>query len=140
MKFRIVAVADDFLAGLRAERDLSPHTLSAYANDLAQFREWSERGQVTDVRRIDRKHLRRYVAYLTQRRYARRTIARKVSAIRSFLRWAVLHDLIAASPAEDLGVPKLDRPLPKAMRAADAARLLSLPPVDDPIGARDRVI
>src|SRR5688500_18177421 len=112
MKYRIAAVADDFLAGLRAERDLSPHTLAAYSSDLAQFGEWSERGRVTDMRKNDRQHLRRYVAYRTERRYARRTIARKISAIRSLLRWAVLHDLIASSPAADLGVPKLDRPLP----------------------------
>jgi tyrosine recombinase XerC len=140
VKYRIAAVADDFLASLKAERDVSPHTLSAYGNDLAQFGEWSERGRITDMRKIDRRHLRRYVAYLTERRYARRTISRKVSAVRSLLRWAVLHDVIAVSPAEDLGVPKLDRPLPKAMRAADADRLLSLPPDDEPIGLRDRVV
>ena len=140
MKYALTTVTDAFLTTLRAERDVSPHTLTAYGSDLGQFSEWSQRGRITDLRKVDRKHLRRYVAYLTERSYARRTIARKISAVRSMLRWAVLHDLIPASPAEDLGVPKLDRPLPKGLRAADAARLVDLPPIDDPIGLRDRAI
>ena len=140
MKHRISTLAEDWLHSLRAERDVSPHTLSAYAVDLGQFSEWSARGQVDDLGSIDRRHLRRYVAFLSEKKFARRTIARKVSSIRSFLRWAVLHGFIAVSPAEDLGVPKLDRPLPKALRAGDAARLLSTPPADEPTGIRDRAI
>jgi integrase/recombinase XerC len=56
------------------------------------------------------------------------------------LRWAVLHDLLEANPADDLLTPKLDRPLPRVLKAADAARLCVLPPDDDPVGARDRAI
>src|SRR5688500_14047488 len=110
MRYALDAVTDEFLAALKAERDVSPHTLTAYRSDLAQFTEWSSRGRVTDVRKVDRRLLRRYVSYLVERRYARRTVARKISAVRSLLKWAVLHDVIASSPAEDLGVPKLDRP------------------------------
>ena len=131
---------DDFIRSIRAERDLSPHTITAYTSDLAQFAEWSARGHVETIDSIDRRHLRRFVGYLSQRSYARRTIARKVSAVRSLLRWAVLHDLIDKSPAEDLGVPKLDRPLPKILRAEDAIRLMELPPDDDPVGIRDRAV
>ncbi len=131
---------DDFLAALKAERDVSPHTLIAYGNDLAQFTEWAGRGQVDDLAGIDRRLLRRYVAYLGERRYARRTIARKLSALRSLLRWAVIQELIESSPADDLTAPKLDRPLPKALKAADAARLLDLPPPDEPAGIRDRAM
>lgn len=140
MRHDLTTAIDGFLTTIRAERDLSPHTLTAYSTDLAQFREWSGRARVTDIRKVDRRHLRRYVAYLSERRYARRTIARKASAVRSFLKWAVVHDLIVSSPAEDLGVPKLDRPLPKALRAGDVERLLELPPDDDPVGIRDRAI
>lgn len=131
---------EDFIRSIQAERDLSPHTVTAYTSDLAQFMEWSARGRIETLVRIDRRHLRRFVGYLSQRNYARRTIARKVSAVRSLLRWAVLHDLIDSSPADDLGVPKLDRPLPKVLKADEAARLMELPPGDEPTGIRDRAI
>lgn len=136
----IAGVAAAFLHAAAAERDLSPHTIAAYRSDLAQFDEWAGRSRVTDLEAIDRTLLRRFVAFLGERRYARRSIARKASAIRSLLDWAVAQGHIAGSPASDMPVPKLDRPLPKVMGAADAARLCELPPGDEPTGLRDRAI
>jgi integrase/recombinase XerC len=136
----ISGVAERFLRSARAERDLSINTLDAYASDLGQFEKWAARGRVTTVDSIDRRILRRYVAFLGQRGYARRTIARKASAVRSMLKWAVLHDLIVTNPAADLAVPKLDQPLPKVLKPAEAAHLCELPPQDDPLGIRDRAI
>ena len=129
-----------FLRAGQAERDLSPHTLAAYRRDLGQLVEWLGRQKVTDLDGIDRRLLRRYVAFLDSRGFARRSIVRKVSAIRSMLAWAVTHDLVEDNAAEDVPVPKLDRTLPKVMRAADAARLCELPPADDAVGQRDRAI
>ncbi|MGH2747704.1 MAG: tyrosine recombinase XerC [Actinomycetota bacterium] len=133
-------VVDAFLRSARAERDLSPHTLSAYRGDLDQFVEWCGRARATELADLDRRLLRRYVAYLSERRYARRTIARKTSAVRSLLKWAVARELIGSNAAEDLSTPKLDRPLPKVMKAADVARLCELPPDDDAVGLRDRAV
>ena len=129
-----------YLSALEAERDVSPHTLAAYRHDLTGFDVWARRGGVGELGAIDRKLLRRYVSYLAQRGYARRSIARKVSALRSLLGWAVLTGVIAANPADGLGVPKLDRPLPRVLKAEEAARLCRLPPDDDPIGLRDRAL
>ncbi|CAN5753934.1 tyrosine recombinase XerC [soil metagenome] len=129
-----------FLGAARAERDLSPHTLAAYRSDLGQFAAWAGRSRVEELDGVDRRLLRRYVAYLGQRGYARRSIARKVSALRALLAWAVRRDLITANPAAGLSVPKLDRPLPKVLKAAQAASLCSLPPDDDPVGLRDRAV
>ncbi len=129
-----------FLRASSAERDLSPHTLEAYRRDLDQFMEWASRSGVTELRDVDRRLLRRYVAFLGQRRYARRSVARKTSALRSWLTWVAARDLIPLNPADDLGTPKLDRPLPKVLSAADAQRLCELPPEDDPTGVRDRAL
>jgi tyrosine recombinase XerC len=133
-------VIEEFLRACSAERDLSPHTLAAYRSDLHQFAGWLARAHVHDLDGIDRRRLRRYVAYLSLRNYARRTIARKASAIRSMMRWAVLHELVGANPAEDLSVPKLDRPLPKVLKVAEAEALCTAPPEDEPEGSRDRAI
>jgi len=136
----IAAVADDFVRAAAAERDLSPHTISAYRSDLRDFSEWAGRSDHHELRAIDRTLIRRYVSYLAERRYARRSIARKASAIRSMLNWAVARGLLATSPAADVQAPKLDKPLPKVMKQAAAARLCELPPDDEPIGMRDRAI
>ena len=133
-------VVEAYLRAGRAERDLSPHTLSAYRSDLAQFTEWAERSKVARIEDIDRVLLRRFVSFLGEKRLSRRSIARKASALRSMLRWALLHDLVDSDPSADLTVPKLDKPLPKVMSADDVAALCELPPDDSPEGLRDRAI
>ncbi|MDQ3916079.1 MAG: tyrosine recombinase XerC [Actinomycetota bacterium] len=136
----ITTASERFLRVCAAERDLSPHTVAAYRRDLGQFADWMARRGVTDVGRVDRTSLRRYVAFLGERRYARRSIARKMSAVRSLLNWAEGAGLIESNPASDIAVPKLDRPLPKVLKAPDAAALCELPPADDAVGQRDRAI
>jgi integrase/recombinase XerC len=144
----VTSVADAFLRSLRAERDLSSHTIAGYRSDLMGFAEWAraQPGRVEVVEQIDRRLLRTYLAHLAQaesapgRRYARRSIARKLSALRSMLQWAEQRGLIAGNPAVGLTPPKLNRPLPKVMRSADVTRLMELPPDDDPEGTRDRAI
>lgn len=136
----IAAVVGEWLHRLEVERNVSPHTLTAYRTDLAQFGAWAERRNIATVEAIDRRMLRRFVAYLGERRYARRTVARKVSAVRSWLSWATAEGVIAVDPAADLGAPRLGRPLPKVLRAHDAAFLCEVPPDDDPVGIRDRAI
>src|SRR4051794_28178872 len=61
-----------FVASLTAA---SPNTVTAYRGDVAAFVEWAERLGLAGPEGVDRKVLRRYLAYLTTRRYARRTIA-----------------------------------------------------------------
>lgn len=139
-KASVRAVCERYLRSLAAERDLSPLSVEAYRRDLTQFSEWLERAGTTLLIDVDRRALRRYVAYLGERRYARRSIARKASAVRSLLRWAVLHDVIAVDPSADLSVPKLDRPLPKVLKAAAAQELCDAPDPATPEGARDRVL
>lgn len=131
---------ESFLVASEAERDLSRHTLDAYRADLNQFVEWAARSGVVQLDDLDRKMLRRYVAFLGQRGYARRSIARKASSLRAFLKWCLVRGVLAADPSQGLSVPKLDRPLPRLLRAADAARLCELPPTDDPVGLRDRAL
>jgi tyrosine recombinase XerC len=137
----ISEAAETFLRTLSAERDLSPHTLAAYRSDLNAFAEWAARASdAPKLAGVDRTLLRRYVAYLAQRGYARRTVARKMSALRSLLAWAVENDLAVSNPSEDVGAPKLDRPLPRVLKAEDASALCRVPPGDDPAGARDRAL
>jgi integrase/recombinase XerC len=134
------SVIEAFLRAAAAERNLSPHTVAAYRRDLAQFLEWVARSHVSSVQGIDRRLLRRFVAWLSERRYARRSIARKASSVRSMLSWAVSHDLIASNPAEGLLSPKLHRSLPRVLKAAEAAALCELPSGAGAMTLRDRAV
>lgn len=134
------SLATEYLDAFSAQRGPSPHTLAAYRSDLGQFAAWAQRSRIVDVSEVDRRLIRRYVAFMGQRRYARRTMARKVSAIRSMFAWATLTERVSANPAADIAVPKLDKPLPRVLKPAEAARVCELPPLDEPVGYRDRAV
>ncbi|HSF87047.1 MAG TPA: tyrosine-type recombinase/integrase [Acidimicrobiia bacterium] len=132
---------DAYLSRLRTERMLSDHTVDAYRRDLTQLVAFCERLGVEAVGEIDRMALRRFLAQLSARRYAPRTIARKASAVRGFLDDAVRHSLIDANPAEQLARPKRPQTLPKALPAHAVAEALdALSEGQDPVALRDRAL
>jgi len=102
----------------------SPHTRAAYVRDVRQFVAWSERGGIDDPRAVERRALRRYLAYLDTRGLARPSIARKSAAVRSYFRFLRRIGLIESDPAATLTTPKGASRLPRVPRAADAGAML----------------
>ena len=112
---------DEFVASLVAA---SPHTRAAYERDVDQFVAWAERGGCPTPARLDHRTLRRYLAYLNTRGFARRSVARKAAALRAHLRFLHRHGVIPADPGRSLRAPKGEARLPRVPRRADAAALL----------------
>jgi site-specific recombinase XerD len=130
----------DFLASLTS---VSPRTVEAYRSDLAGFVEWAGRGGTTGPADVDRTLLRRYVAHLATRRYAKRSVARKVSALRRYFSWAARTGRIAADPSSGLSAPRGDGRLPRVLKHDELSTLLDEPPVgagEGPDRARDDAI
>ena len=123
---------DEFLGSLGS---VAPRTIEAYGRDLAGFVEWAARGDVHGPEQVDRALLRRYVAHLATRRFAKRSIARKVSALRRYFRWAASHDLVGSDPSSRLSAPSGEGRLPRVLRQDELATLLDDPTpsaIDDP--------
>ena len=95
--------------------------------------------------RVDRTTLRRYLAYLSTRRYAPRTIARRASALRRYFAWLVRTGRLTVDPAAGLHAPKGDSRLPRVLRGDELKVLLDEPPAvidadDDAIRLRDDAV
>ncbi len=114
---------DEFVASLVS---VSPHTRSAYAHDVREFVTWAERGGCPSPAELDRRALRRYLAYLDTRGFARSSIARKAAAVRAYLRWLRRHGVIEVDPGRGLRAPKGANRLPRVIRADEAADLLDV--------------
>lgn len=114
----------EFLASLTS---VAPRTLEAYGSDLAGFITWAGRGGVVDPNGVDRTLLRRYVAHLSTRRYAKRSIARKVSALRRYFRWATRTGHVGADPSSTLSAPRGEGRLPRVLRQEELSVLLDAP-------------
>lgn len=131
---------DQFLNTLVAERNLSEHTIRAYNADLRSLREFLARNRMDDPAAVDPRVLRRFLAQLQTRGYARRSIARRISACRCFFGWLRLTGHVDRDPAGGLTTPKLDHRLPAILAPGEIERLIETPPADGPVGLRDRAI
>lgn len=109
----------------------SPHTVAAYQSDLEAFAEWVSRLGITGPDQVDRLVLRRYVAHLTTRSYAKRSIARKISSLRRYFAWASKSGRCVGNPAAGLRAPGGDGRLPRVLTHDDLATLLDATPLDD---------
>lgn len=127
----------EFLAALTS---VAPRTVEAYRRDLVGFAEWAGRGGHHGPGDIDRTVLRRYVAHLSTRGYARRSIARKVSTLRRYFRWATRTGLVAVDPSLGVSAPNGDGRLPRVLRQDELTVLLDDPQraVGDAPGLRAR--
>jgi integrase/recombinase XerC len=120
---------------------LSANTVGAYRSDLDAFVEWAGRAGVDGPGSVDRIMLRRYLAHLTTRRYAPRSIARKAAALRRYFGWLRRVDAIAVDPALTLRAPSGEGRLPRVLTGAELGVLLDDPPAridDDPVERRLR--
>jgi site-specific recombinase XerD len=108
----------------RSQGGLSPASVRAYATDVVQFAEWATRAGADGPADIDRIMLRRYLAYLATRRYAKATIARTAASLRSYFSWCTKRGLIGADPAARLTAPSPDSRLPRVLGHAELHQLL----------------
>lgn len=102
----------------------SPHTVRAYSGDVRHFAEWAARAGIEEPSQVDRLLLRRYLAYLTTRRYARATLARKAAALRSYYAWLVRRGVLDSDPASRLRAPSGGGRLPRVLDRTEVSGLL----------------
>jgi integrase/recombinase XerC len=135
---------DRFVDYLRDQKRVSPQTLRAYRNDLRQFGRFLEEehcsGPAPGPEGIDNLAVRGFVARLSREGLQKASIARKLSAVRSFLRHAVRDGRIEHSPAERVPTPRVPRPLPNTLTVDEMFNLLDRIDDDTVAAARDRAI
>lgn len=159
-----------FLASLSVEKSASEHTLRSYRLDLAQFYAWLGSGGksapvvggrasgrtrkhdftalqapprpvgLDELRAVTHLTIRSYLAFLQRQEFSRRTIARKLSCLRSFFKYLVVSDLLATNPVAGVHTPKLERRLPVFLDEEEIGGLLSQPDTGTPLGLRDRAL
>jgi integrase/recombinase XerC len=140
---------DNFIHYLEIERNASAYTVRNYRNDLVgNYLRGPEKGffqflrlkKIATLEAVDKHTLREYIAWLMEQSIVKASIARKLSAIRSFYRYLVREGLLAENPLEDTVSPKLDKRLPDFLTIAEVELLLNAPDLSTPEGQRDRAL
>ena len=122
----------------RSLASLSAHTVTAYASDVRGFAEWAARLGIEDPSAVTRTTVRRYLAHLTTRQYARRSIARKTAALRRYFRWFVRTGQLTTDPTIGVQAKGGDGRLPRVLDHRDLDALLEGRLPDDEPGWRRR--
>ncbi|MBD0861255.1 tyrosine recombinase XerC [Gordonia sp. zg691] len=134
---------EDFADHLRLEKGCSEHTIRAYVGGARALVTFAGARGVAAAD-IDLALLRAWLAELSRRGAARTTIARQVSAAKTFCGWAVREGIMATDPSQRLKAPKAHRTLPAVLAPAQAEAAIEATAADrepgDPIALRDKVI
>lgn len=135
------ALTERFLDHLYIERNYSAHTRAAYRLDLRQFLAFlQDRSSDIDISkpdRINKSVIRAFLGHLHQQGYARRTIARRFAALRSFFHYLCREGHMKVNPTLYLTTPKWDQRLPRFLDQAQVDALLDSPDRNEIIGIRD---
>lgn len=99
-------------------------TIRAYRSDVVGFAQWSQRAGLEGPAGVTRILLRRYLAYLGTRRYARSSVARKAAALRTYFSWCRRQGLVRQDPARRLTAPSARGRLPEVLGHRELDQLM----------------
>jgi integrase/recombinase XerC len=138
------AVLKDFLQHLR-RRDVSRHTVTAYENDVATFLKHTSQIRQKPLDElipadVDAFAIRAFLGELHKLRISASSSARKLSAIRTFVKFLRREDLIENDPSSLVAAPKKPQTIPAHLTIDEMTKLLEMPDASTPLGRRDRAI
>ncbi|WP_424910680.1 tyrosine recombinase XerC [Thermovenabulum sp.] len=132
---------DSFLSFLKG-KNRSENTLKAYAEDLLQFMEYLKEKKISDIEslnKIDYVLIRGFLANLREKGLEKRTVARKISAVRAFYKYLLKEEVIKSDPTLHIQGMKLPKKLPEFLYPNEINELLNLPD-NSCLGIRDKAI
>ena len=129
-----------FLEHLRLAKGVSDHTLRAYSIDLNGFYTLAKEADGLLLSQVTRRHVRRYLAHLHENKASVKTVLRRLSALRSFFKFAIREGLAKENPLEEIESPKREKRLPISISYSDVERLLAQPDCGNYLGLRDRAL
>lgn len=136
----LASATDSFLAHLRVEKGLSQNSVLAYSADLARFVEVMAKRGIPLLAGLGAADLHAHIDQLHRDGLSSRTIARHITALRTFFRFCMQEGRIDEDPAALLSSPKQWQALPHYLTGGEITALLQAPDVSKPLGLRDRAM
>ena len=132
-------ILDAFIDNIWIEKGLSQNTLDSYRSDLEQFSKWLEKNNLSYIK-TSKKEILSYLSFLFQKGLGSKTVARKLSSLKSFFRYLVFKSIIPNDPSSEVETPKLLKSIPKSISEKEVEALLAAPDEKTDIGLRDKTM
>ena len=127
---------------MKFEKRYSEHTITSYSNDLLKFHNYLEdyyEGVI--FHSIKSLHLRSYMVFLLEKKMAKSTVARKISAVKSLFKFLLKQQIVDSSPVNLIETPKLDKKLPSFLKEDEIINLINVIEFEDSFfGLRDKLL
>ncbi len=128
---------EQFNAYLLVEKNFSLHTSKAYCSDVMGFLIWLED---VNVSAVDYNKIREYLRFIHKYNYKKTTIARKISALRTFYKYLYRERVVEMNPVSNISAPKKGKNLPKFLDKEEIEQILNNVNIENPAGFRNRAI
>ena len=132
-------ILDAFIDNIWIEKGLSKNTLESYRSDLEQFSNWLKTKDLS-FSKTAKKDILSYLSFLFKSGLGSKTVARKLSSLKSFFRYLVFKSIIQIDPSNDIETPKLLKSIPKSISEKEIEKLLDAPDEKTDIGLRDKTM
>lgn len=125
---------EGFFSYMKGAKDASLHTIRAYKIDIQDFIDFAKNCSLENV---DKKIVRQYLAFMSQQGLSKKTIARRLSALRSLFKYFLLQKLVPYNPLDLVLTPKLEKKLPQVLTFEQVELFLKAPDQSTILGLRD---
>lgn len=129
-----------YLTFLRFEKNLSENSIQAYQQDLSRYLAFLESQDIQRAVQIRDRHVRRLLQMLSELGLSASSLARNLSAIRSFHKFLLMEEVLDFDPCENVDGPKIRRYLPDVLSFPEIEKILTSIKIDQPGGIRDRAM
>lgn len=129
-----------FVEYLQIEKNASPLTVKYYQNDLETFFKFLKQEAITDLDDVDERVVRVFLTSLYDQNLSRRSVSRKVSAIRSFYKFLDRENLVSANPLIHIHLPKTNSTIPGFLYKEELAKLFEVSDMSSPTGQRNQAL
>src|SRR5207237_9923248 len=116
-----------YMNHLSAEKNASPYTLRNYRREIGEFLEFCKGKQISAWDRVDKEVVRDYLAWLNSENYAKASVARRLSELRSFCRYLMREKVLLANPFDAVSAPRLPKRMPHFVSSHEIKVLLYSP-------------
>ncbi|OOE13113.1 tyrosine recombinase XerC [Fictibacillus arsenicus] len=130
----------DFLNYLMIEKNSSPYTIEHYEKDINDFTSFLKQQAIEGFAAVSYVLVRHYLVTLHEKKYARNTVARKISSMRSFYRFLNREKVVEQNPFAMASLPKKAKMLPQFLYEKELEKLFNVSDVSTPIGQRNQAI
>lgn len=131
---------NDFLEYLNYQKGYSNNTIINYQNDITEFLDFLNKENIENIKDVDYSVVRFYLMNLYNQKFARNSVSRKLSSLRSFFKYLHNEEIVKINPFSLISSPKKEKKLPKFLYNDDIEKIFSIPNTSTSLGQRDNLI